>query len=374
MTPPDAAPPTTPPARRPRTLLQRATDFLVSPKLAIALLVVVLLCCIIGVTVVRGARAGELIFATLWFNGLLVLLAVSAGAAFFSRIWKRKRTILQVGMILFHLSFMALLGGVVVNSLFSFHGVLRLTEGETLPNGQPESYDQAEHGRFFDYGRLRGETTLLQMHRDYKVDGVNKRAAYHLAVGEGDTREEGVIYVTEYRDFGGIRFFCAKEGYSVLLVMADKAGTEIYGAHVPLQSLRQADGSRLYVTGSATEAGSFPFPPPPAPPRAEVLLTYWPSMEERGGQVSFKVRPPGPPGPPGAPAAEKRGMVPVGQPFDAGDFTLTPREIRYWVGMDVRYDPGLAVILGSLGTGLIGMFLTLVGRLRQGFARKQAAA
>jgi len=40
--------------------------------------------------------------------------------------------------------------------------------------------------------------------------------------------------------------------------------------------------------------------------------------------------------------------------------------------MDVRYDPGLVVNMGSLGFGLLGMVLTLVGRLRQG-ARKKSA-
>lgn len=65
-------------------------------------------------------------------------------------------------------------------------------------------------------------------------------------------------------------------------------------------------------------------------------------------------------------------MVQVGEPFDAGEFVLTAQEIRYWVGMDVRYDPGWGVIMGSLGFGLAGMFMTLAGRLRQG-ARKKLA-
>ena len=61
----------------------------------------------------------------------------------------------------------------------------------------------------------------------------------------------------------------------------------------------------------------------------------------------------------------------VGGRFDAGEFTLSPEEIRYWVGMDVRYDPGLNVILGSLCCGLAGMVITFVGRIRQGSARER---
>jgi len=65
--------------------------------------------------------------------------------------------------------------------------------------------------------------------------------------------------------------------------------------------------------------------------------------------------------------------VPVGEKLDLGDFAISPREIRYWVGMDVRYDPGLNVVLTALCTGLAGMVLTLVGRLRQGPGKKRLA-
>lgn len=354
--------------RRPASVARKLGAFLVSTKLALALLVAVLVCAVLGVTVVRGARAGELIFATLWFNALLVLLAISAGAAFFSRIWRRKLTLVSVGMILFHLSFAAMLGGIVYNQLFFFRGVLRLTEGETLPNEQPESYDYVERGRFFDFGRLKGTTTLVAMHANYKIDGSNKRAAYELEVGDGPSTTRKVIYVTEYLDFAGVRYFCLKEGYSVLLVLSGQDGREIYGAHVPLQSYKQKDDTFRYATGTAAEEVAFAFPPPPAPPRADVHLAFRPStVKERDGEVSLRVAVPGPHG---GPPVDHTGRVVVGAPFEAGDVVLTPREIRYWVGMDVKYDPGLTIILASLCFGLGGMVLTFAGRVRQG-ARKR---
>jgi cytochrome c biogenesis protein ResB len=345
----------------------------VSPRLAIALLVVVLACCVIGVTVVRGVRAGQLIFGTLWFNGLLVLLAVSSAAAFFTRIWKRKLTLVSAGMILFHLSFVALLGGIVYNRLFHFRGVMRLTEGETLANGQPESYDEVEAGRFFNPARLRGATTLVRMHANYSVDGGNKRAAYELAVGDAVPRPHKIIYVTEYLDYDGVRFFCLKEGYSVLVIMNEKDGHEVFGIHLPLQSYRQADGTFRYATGSAKEEMTLGFPTSPQQARADIHLAYRPSsVKEREGEVTFRVRPIG--ADPHGATTERTGFVAIGSRFDAGDFFLTPREIRYWVGMDVRYDPGLSFILGSLCFALLGMVLTFAGRLRQGAARKTAAS
>jgi len=354
--------------------LARASALLTSPKLAIGLLVAVLACCLVGVTVYRGVRAGEVIFSTLWFNGLLVLLAVSSAAAFFTRIWKRKLTLVQAGMILFHLSFMAVLGGVVVNDLFHFQGVLRLTEGETLPNGEAGSYDSMRYGRFFDPAWLRGETTLVKMHPGYKVDGEDKRAAYEIAVGDGTDRTAGVIYVTRDLEHDGVRYLAAKEGFSVLLVLTDKAGQELFGAYVPLQSLRQEDGNYLYAAGTTSGPTAFDFPPAPEHPRASLRVSYFPGIEPRTGQVRLEVQPYRPSAaPPLAASAEHTGLVPVGGQLDAGDFSVSPREIRYWVGMDVRYDPGLTVVLTALCTGLVGMVLTLIGRLRQGPRKRRLA-
>ena len=360
--------PPAPPPRRAPGLGRRAADLLVSPKLAIALLVLVLACCVVGVTVVRGELAGRYIFSTLWFNSLLVLLAVSSASAFFSRFWKRKRTLANVGMIVFHVSVLGVLGGVVLNGLFSFRGTIRLTEGETVGVGDPAAYDEHEYGRFFDPAWLRGEMTLVKMHRNYQVGGENKRAAYELDLRDGAVRHHRVIYVTEYLDFEGFRFFCLKEGYSVLVVLSEPGGPEVFGAHVPLQSIRQADGSYLYASGTPSEPTGFPFPPDR--PRLELEVNYWPGLVERTGKVRFDARPVASSGLVGEP---QRKMVPVGEPVALAGASLEAREIRYWVGLSVRYDPGLGVIMASLCLALVGMVLTFAGRLRQGGAGRRAA-
>lgn len=373
MTSPERPPSPAPrPARAPRDALARAWALLVSPTLAIALLVAVLVFCVAGVTVVREARAWELIFSTLWFNGLLVLLAVSSGAAFFSRIWKRKPSLVQAGMILFHLSFMALLGGVVFNSLFHFNGVLRLTEGETLPNADPASYDAVEYGRFFDFSRLRGETTLIELHTGYEVDGQDKRAAYEIAVGDGTARTTDTIWMTQNLEHQGVRYLVSKEGYSIGVALLDEQGRDLYAAMVPLQSLKQGERSYLYVSGTAQGPGTFPFPSPPETARFALQLSYVPKGGVgREGEVTFDVLPLGAAGPSGT---AKTGTVPVGEVFHAGDHLLVAREVRYWVGMSVRHDPGLTVILSSLWAGLAGMTMTFVGRILQDSRREKRAS
>ncbi len=342
-------------------------DFLASSKLAMFLLVALLVCCVTGVTVFRGQRAWELIFSALWFNGLLVLLVVNVACCFFGRIWYRKLTVVSFGMILFHLSFVAMFAGIIYNSLFFFEGSIRLTEGETLPNGAMESYDRIRHGRFFSFSKLHGETSLIKMHRGYKVKGDDKRAAYEVSVGEGNLKKQGIVYITHNLDYNGFKYLPEKEGYSTLLMLSDKTGKELYGAHVPLQSIKQKNDSYLYTTGTKAGPDRFTFPPFPNNPVFNLQLTYYPdSKQDRAGEVGFQVLPYAKDGALGAENPLVAGKTAIGKPFDAGEYTLSVREIRYWVGMTVRYAPGKPIVLTSLWVGLFGMFLTTIGRMMRG--------
>ena len=343
-------------------------DYLASVKLAIALLIIILVCCVTGVTIVRGVRAGALIFGTIWFNGLLVLLVVNVAFCFFGRIWGRKVTLISLGMILFHLSFVAMLGGVVYNSLFYFRGTIRLTEGETLPSSDLQSYDAFDHGRFFAFSKLQGETTLIKMHRDYSVDGADKQVAYEIAVGEGPLKKRGIIYVTHKIDHNGFDYFRDKEGFSLLILLYNNLGKELYGAHVPLQSLKQKDESYLYTTGTKEGPGPLPFPQDPLKPLFDLQVAYRPSLlkgREKAGEAFYQVwtlqrEDPGPGG-----HAVAEGKAAIGNRVKVGGYYLEAIEVRYWVGMNVRYEPGKPIVLTSLWVGLGGMILTFIGRMRR---------
>lgn len=57
------------------------------------------------------------------------------------------------------------------------------------------------------------------------------------------------------------------------------------------------------------------------------------------------------------------GTVPVGKLFSAGEYSLSVREIRYWVTMRVTYEPGQPIVLASFWVGLSGMIITFFGRM-----------
>jgi hypothetical protein len=343
---------------------------LASVRLALALLIIILICCVIGVTIVRGVEAGALIFGTLWFNGLLVLLVVNVAFCFFGRIWGRTVTMTSFGMILFHLSFVAMLGGIIYNSMFYFRGVMRLTEGETLLNGDLQSYDYAEHGRYFDLLKLKGETTLIKLHAGYKDEGSDKRAAYEVSVGEGNNKKQGILYITKSLEHNGFQYLNDREGYSLLILLHDKQGRELYGAHFPLQSIKVKDKNNndayLYTTGTRDGPGSIPYPQEPLKPLFELQTVFKPSLnmeKKRDGEVLFQVWPLNDENANTAVDPIAEGKSEVGKKIRAGDYYLSVTEVRYWVAMLVRYEPGKPIVLTSLWVGLSGMIITFIGRM-----------
>ena len=340
-------------------------DFLASAKLAMFLLVVILACCIAGVTVVRDKRAWELIFSTLWFNSLLVLLIVNVACCFFGRIWGRRITFISLGMILFHLSFVTMFAGIIYNSLFYFRGTIRLTEGETLPNGDSQSYDTISMGRFFSFSKLKGETTLIKMHTEYKVAGDNKRAAYEVSIGSGPLKINDIIYLTKHLEYKGFSYFPEKEGYSVLAILSDKQGREIYGGYLALQSLRsKEDGSYVYTIGTKDGPTIINFPTESNKPLLRMNIAYRPDKKVvKTGDIYFDVYPLAKPEANEPVKLLTSGKVAVGTNFDSGNYLLAVKEIRYWSSMTVRYEPGKPIVLASLWVGLFGVTLTTLARM-----------
>ena len=345
-------------------------DFLASAKLAMALLVIILASCLLGVTVWRGPEAGRLIFGALWFIGLLVLLVINVACCFFGRIWGRRVTVVSFGMILFHLSFVCMFLAIVYNSLYYFRGSIRLTEGEVLPSGEVQSYDVVEKGRLFNFSRLQGETSLIKMHTGYKVSGEDKRAAYEVSVGEKEHRKQGIIYITHKLTHRGFDYFNDKEGYSLLIIVTDKQGQDLYGAYVPLQSIRLANDSYVYSTGykddGEVKKDVIPYPASPERPYFALQTEYLPSkLKERDGDVQFLLYPLDEDGLPRRDRLLAKGKAAIGQTFAAGKYFLTVKEVRYWVGMSVRYEPGQPIVLACLWVGLGGMVVSFIGRIRK---------
>ena len=205
------------------------------------------------------------------------------------------------------------------------------------------------------------------MHKGFKIKGEDKRMAYEIAVGEGQARKQGLLYITNPFTNNGNSYFCDKEGYSILVVLQDRLGHDIFGGYIPLQSLKQKDNSYLYTSGTKDGPGSFPFPQYPDKPLIFLQTTYRPSqIVERGGDAIFQVWPYVDSDAAHKPSLIAEGKTAIGEKLAAGEYNLSFKEVRYWVSMNVRYEPGKPIILTSLWVGLAGMIITTIGRIWRG--------
>jgi hypothetical protein len=206
------------------------------------------------------------------------------------------------------------------------------------------------------------------MHTGYTVKGEDKRAAYEVTVGEADSKTHGFIYITHKLTHRGVDYFNDKEGYSLMLMLSDKQGIDQYGVHVPLQSNVLGRDNVVYMTGytdkGQVKRGAIPFPVPPETPLFAVKAEFLPSKnQERAGNVQFTVYPLDKDGQPVDSKPLTEGLYAVGIPMATGEYLLSAREVRYWVGMLVRYEPGKPILLASLWVGLGGLILTTLGRM-----------
>ena len=98
-------------------MLNKLFRLLWSTKVALVLLVLIFLSCVVGVSLPR-AVGHEVVFSSLWFNLLLVLLIVNTVFCIAKRI--RIMSLSQAGTTVFHLGLVLLFAGVVYDQLFFF--------------------------------------------------------------------------------------------------------------------------------------------------------------------------------------------------------------------------------------------------------------
>jgi hypothetical protein len=326
----------------------------------------VILGVVLAATVFLAApTAQQFVFTSYWFNGLLVALVVNTAFCFFSKLNRRTWDIAFTGLVIFHLSFVTLFLGVAYDKLFYFFGTVRLTEGETLNLADPASYDDSAWGRFFvPQTMLKGALTLDKVIPYHVVDGEKKGVANELTFGEGAHAVKGIVYTTRHIAYNGFRFFRSKEGYAPLIVLYDSRKNSLYGAYVPLQSLRKKDDSVYFTTGTQQGPGTLDYPAEPEQPLFELLARYYPDQkEERAGHMQFTIFPlhAGRETAPAKKLAEAK--VEMGKKIRVGDHFLAMNEVRHWASLEMLYNPGRYIIMLSFWAGIGGLALTVLTRL-----------
>jgi hypothetical protein len=342
-------------------MFNKIVNILASTKLALVLLTMILLSSVVGV-LLPPALGKEVVFSSLWFNLLLILLIVNIVFC----ITKRTNVLRlsQAGTTIFHLGLVLLCIGVAYDQLFYFEGSIRLTEGETLDCAERTSWDRVKTGPFFQISKLNelGPLYFHKLHVAYREEGKYKGETVEIAVGEDVQQgKRHIIYKPRPLKYKGFEFYRDnKDGFSPLLVLRDLKGKVLYGAYAPLQSIPQKDGKYLYRSGTALAPGRFNFPQDPGLPRVfNLKTTYYPDKtKQMAGTVSFQVWKARPDGE----SSEElyNGKAAFGERVRAGDYTLSMDEVRYWTSINVTHRPGLGLVFGSFWIAFGGLIMNVI--------------
>jgi len=346
--------------------------FLRSARLAIILLILVFLSSISG-AILPPALGREIIFSSLWFNFLLVLLTVNILFCTLKRITNLRKFIHEysrIGSIIFHFSFVLLTLGVSYNQLFFFEGGIRLTEGETLSCSDEQNYDWIKKGKFFSPQKLKdlGELYLHKLYPSYYLKGDYKGVANKIVLRTQNNEKEAIVFVNNPLKYKRFEFYRDVDGYSLLFVFRDRWGRVLDGAYAPLNAVRRADGNFNYV-------GGFPFPP--VNPFFSLWSVYFPETgvitPNEKAKVFLEIRQLASPaspelqrGEPNQSREEKelfKGKAGLKEMVPVGFFFISVDEVRYWSRMKVIHHPGLFLILFSFWLAFGGISLSTIAKM-----------
>jgi hypothetical protein len=285
------------------------------------------------------------------FFVVLSLLAVNLAAGNIRRfrtVLRVERTLLKarhVGSIVFHLSLLLLIGGIVLNYLYKFHGVFGLTEGQTVRD-DPSAYFRVFTGPFYRDGYGRFEISLERVHEIYKVgDASTEAAEIAVSTAPGNAGDRETILINRPFAWHGLEFHLgARIGYSPELLVTDAAGRRVFRSFVRLKT-RSVDGRPVYedflfLPGDSVRVhlSVSPDPEPGHPPERRVAV-------ERGPNLLF------------------HGAVAPGDTAVAADLRVGVPRLRRWCYVEVVRTPFLGLVFSAFWTALAGLTISALARI-----------
>ena len=190
-------------------------------------------------------------FSPLFFI-TLALLAISITVVNIKRfklILKVEKTLIKakyLGSIIFHLSLLLIIAGIILNYLYKFNGVFAMTEGQAL-NDSELAYFRIFKGPFQSDESGRFVLKLEKVHDDYKIkDTFGEAAEISLVPSTGESELKAHIFTNNPLKWKNLEFhFGLVTGYSPEVVVMDTSGNHIFKNFVRLAT-RKIEAEKVY--------------------------------------------------------------------------------------------------------------------------------
>ncbi|MFP5416110.1 MAG: cytochrome c biogenesis protein ResB [Actinomycetes bacterium] len=305
----------------------------------------------------------------------------------------------EFGNLLFHLSFVLLLGGLAWNSLSGYKGEVIVVEGQAFSNNLTQ-YDDFRAGAAFRPADLEPFTVWIdEFTAKFETGPIQRGAArvftadVRVAQGTGEPRP-ATVEVNHPLSIAGTQVHLIGHGYAPVVTLTDPNGDVAFsgpavflpqdGNFTSLGVIKAPDARPRSLafegfflpTAVVDEQGPRSvFPDALAP---ELFLTVWSGepREETGRPESvYSLAKDGLEQMTTAGGAPVSFRIAPGQAVDLPDgSTLSFDDWRRWTKLQVSDEPGLWLVIGSVLLAVAGMMLSLYVRPRRLWLRVNEAA
>jgi hypothetical protein len=280
--------------------------------------------------------------------GLLALNLIAGNIKRFRLIYKTEKTLFKaryIGSVVFHLSLVVILAGVILNYLFKFDGAFALTEGQTATDNL-KSYFRVFQGPLSadDFGRF--TIRLDSISTRYQVgDAVTNAAGiavWSLSQQQPDT---ALVFTNHPFFWQGLEFhYGLVAGFSPEVLLTDSLGEKLFGAFVRLAARKINGQTRHADFIMVPELGM----------KVDMELT---EKEDQPDSIRVSIT---------SVRTEDTlfsGRVGIGQKVMFDGYQLTIPRWRRWCYINVVDSPFLSVVFFGFWTALGGLVIGFLPRL-----------
>lgn len=280
--------------------------------------------------------------------GLLGINLIFGNIRRFRIIYKTDKNLIKarhIGSIIFHLSLVLIMSGIILNYLYRFDGVLAITEGQSVVD-KTEAYTHIFKGPLYNdpYGRF--EITNNKFYTDYNINNTQTTAAeISLKDSPIAPKTTNIIATNFPLRFNGLEFHYGRlYGYAPEILLLDSLDNILFKSFVRV-AVQEQNNKKIYADYIIIPQTGHKISIKVLPNYQQKDSTFFNLMVEKDTEILYE------------------GTVGLNDTVTFDTFKMTVPRLRYWCYINVVKSPFLKLVFISFWTAIIGLTIGFIPRV-----------
>ncbi len=280
--------------------------------------------------------------------GMLGLNLIIGNIKRFKIIYKTDKTLVKarhIGSIIFHLSLVMIMVGVILNYLYKFDGTIALIEGQSIVDTE-NVYSHIYKGPLFEDSYNRFELKHIQSFTDYEVNNTPTNAS-EISVRENqNAKPEKKIITTNFPLSSlGLEFhFDQQFGYAPELVLIDSTDSLLFRSFIRI-AVQKHPGESIHLDYYIIPQTNHKVTIEVIPNNNSIDSTFYKLFVEKDDKMLYQ------------------STIQHGDTAKFENYKIIIPRLRNWCYISVVKSPFLNLIFTSFWMALIGMTIGLIPRV-----------